>query len=92
MGALGAALLAQQFMERTGRPTKFRSDAIINFSCYPKGFVCSGCANDCEINELYMGGELISRWGSCCAKWDDLSSLPKMTKTPARILLAQAGR
>jgi predicted CoA-substrate-specific enzyme activase len=94
MGALGAALLAQQFMERTGRPTKFRGlDAIINFSCYPKGFVCSGCANNCEINELYMGGELISRWGSRCAKWDDLS-LPAQDDQNASkgSLLAQAGR
>jgi predicted CoA-substrate-specific enzyme activase len=93
MGALGAAILAQQSIERTGRPTRFRRlDAIINFSCYPKGFVCSGCANNCEINELYMGGSLISRWGSRCAKWDDLSLPARDSQDPTKEPLFAEGR
>lgn len=94
MGALGAAILAQQFMDRTGRETKFRGvDEIIGFHCYPRGFICLDCANNCEINELYMGGSLISRWGSRCAKWDDLSLASKDSRDPSKgPVLAGAGR
>ncbi len=74
MGAWGAALLARRALERDGKPTAFRGiDRIANFTCQPRSFTCSDCANNCEISELYIDNELISRWGSRCAKWEHLS-------------------
>ena len=74
MGAWGAALLARRARERGDKPTTFRGIArIANFTCQPRSFTCSDCANNCEISELYIDNELISRWGSRCAKWENLS-------------------
>ncbi len=74
MGAWGAALLAQRRLRRTGQPTAFRGVARLTaFACRPRSFLCEDCANTCEISELYLDRELISRWGSRCAKWDDLA-------------------
>ena len=74
MGAWGAALLAKRRIQRTGEATKFRGiDRIATFACQPRSFTCSDCSNNCEISELYIDEELVSRWGSRCAKWDNLS-------------------
>lgn len=74
MGAFGAALLAKRNAERRRVPTNFRGAAhIAGFSCQPRTFSCADCPNNCEVNEFYIGGELVSRWGSRCGKWYNLS-------------------
>jgi predicted CoA-substrate-specific enzyme activase len=74
MGAWGAALLAKRHIARTGDPTVFRGiDRIANFDCAPRSFTCRDCTNNCEISEIYLDGALTSRWGSRCAKWENLS-------------------
>ncbi|HHX87942.1 MAG TPA: 2-hydroxyglutaryl-CoA dehydratase [Firmicutes bacterium] len=77
MGALGAALLArQQFLSGESSSASFRGVGEISNSSYsPKGFTCSHCANSCEISELYINGELTSRWGSRCGKWESLTGV-----------------
>jgi len=73
MGAWGAALLARRWARRDDKPTAFRGIArLATFSCRPRSFACGDCANACEVTELYLDDGLISRWGSRCAKWDDL--------------------
>lgn len=75
MGAYGAALLAMRAVNDSNKNTKFRGTVdIASFSCYPRSFICNDCANSCEINELYICEELVSRWGSRCAKWEDLQT------------------
>lgn len=74
MGALGAALLARERWLKYRMPTKFRGvAAIASFKCTPRSFLCNDCANNCEISELYVHGELVGRWGSRCGKWANLS-------------------
>lgn len=74
MGAWGAALLSKQWRERTNEPTHFRGiNQISSFECTPRTFSCADCSNNCEVNELYIEGKLVSRWGSRCNKWSDLS-------------------
>jgi predicted CoA-substrate-specific enzyme activase len=72
MGALGAALLARQnFLGGEIGRSAFRGVAnVAAGDCRPRGFVCTGCANSCELSEIYIQGELASRWGSRCGKWD----------------------
>ena len=73
MGALGAALLARRDMETDGRDTAFRGvHNVSRFICRPRGFICPDCGNQCEINELHVDGNLVSRWGSKCGRWEDL--------------------
>ena len=74
MGAWGAALRAKRRLLRTREATKFRGvDRIATFACTPRSFSCSDCSNTCEISELYIDGDLVSRWGSRCGKWENLS-------------------
>jgi predicted CoA-substrate-specific enzyme activase len=72
MGAYGAALLVRQrFLEGSVKRSAFRGAPAIAESEYrPKGFICDGCANNCEISELYIAENLASRWGSRCGKWE----------------------
>jgi predicted CoA-substrate-specific enzyme activase len=74
MGAFGAALLAKRHAERRRVPSNFRGTAhIAEFTCQPRTFSCTDCPNNCEVNEFYIAGELVSRWGSRCGKWYNLS-------------------
>ncbi|MHB0913090.1 MAG: acyl-CoA dehydratase activase [Armatimonadota bacterium] len=71
MGALGAALIARDHIE-SGAVTRFAGSEIADFRCEPRTFICSDCANQCEVNELSIDGSLTSRWGSKCSKWENL--------------------
>ncbi|QGP93988.1 BadF/BadG/BcrA/BcrD ATPase family protein [Neomoorella glycerini] len=73
MGAIGAALLARERWLKTKSPTAFRgARAISLFDCSPRSFICNDCTNNCKISELYLGGEIVGRWGSRCGKWANL--------------------
>jgi predicted NodU family carbamoyl transferase len=72
MGALGAALIAKSHAETTDAPTSFKGAEIATFDCAPRTVVCTDCANQCEVNELYIERDIVSRWGSKCAKWENL--------------------
>lgn len=94
MGAWGAALLAKRRIQRTGEATRFRGvDRVANFACQPRSFTCSDCSNNCEISELYIDSELVSRWGSRCAKWENLtlSSEDRCEATETPLAVATAG-
>lgn len=69
MGAIGAALLAKDYLERTGAATKFRGFAAAEMEFAPKTFNCNGCANVCEVIEVAAAGRIIARWGDKCGKW-----------------------
>lgn len=73
MGALGAAIIAKKHMESAERETSFRGPDTAKFECVPKTFICTDCANQCEVNELHVDHSLVSRWGSKCAKWENLN-------------------
>lgn len=72
MGAYGAALLVRQrYRDGLLKKSVFRGAGVIFENNYrPQGFICSDCANSCEISELYIGGKLAGRWGSRCGKWE----------------------
>jgi len=70
MGAIGAALLAQEHMQANGRvPTRFRGWEVSEVAYKTSSFECRGCANQCEVVQIKEGGEVLARWGGRCGKW-----------------------
>lgn len=69
MGALGAAILAKDYINK-GHRTNFKGfERILEEEFTSRSFECSGCANYCEIVELVSGGVVSARWGGRCGKW-----------------------
>ena len=69
MGAIGAAILAMEEVEKTELKTNFDFNvAEIDFRT--KSFECSGCPNHCEVIEVLRAGEVVDRTGSRCGKWE----------------------
>ncbi len=70
MGAIGAALLAQEGTD--GREeTEFKGFEVINLHCKTSSFECRECENACEIVEFSIGEEITAYWGDRCGKWDN---------------------
>jgi predicted CoA-substrate-specific enzyme activase len=69
MGAIGAALLARDYLKTTGRTTRFRGFNAARFDFSPRTFNCNGCSNLCEVIEVISDGAAIARWGDKCGKW-----------------------
>ncbi len=71
MGAIGAALLAaEQVDRRGGGASRFRGFQALDMDYAASSFECKGCPNLCEVVNIKMGHEVIARWGSRCGKWD----------------------
>ncbi len=71
MGAIGAAILAQETIVQTKR-TRFKGFEVSEVDYKTRSFECTGCPNLCEVIEVLMNGEVISRWGDRCGKWEVL--------------------
>lgn len=70
MGAVGAALLAKEYVESTGRKTKFVGFSdVVDREYVTSGFECQDCPNLCEVVELKVNEEILARWGDRCGKW-----------------------
>lgn len=71
MGAIGSAILAQETIVQT-KKTRFKGFEVGEVDCKTCSFECTGCPNLCEVIEVLMSGEVISRWGDRCGKWEVL--------------------
>jgi predicted CoA-substrate-specific enzyme activase len=71
MGAIGVALLAKDHVEATGEKTKFRGFQAADIEFAPSSFVCTGCANSCEVIKVQQGGQVVAMWGDKCSKWSN---------------------
>lgn len=71
MGAIGAAMLAQETIVQT-KKTRFKGFEASKIDYKTRSFECTGCPNLCEVVEVLMNGEVISRWGDRCGKWQIL--------------------
>lgn len=69
MGAIGAALLAKRRVA-DGRPSIFKGFEASEIAYETSSFSCKGCANNCEVINITVGGEVLARWGGRCGKWD----------------------
>jgi len=69
MGAIGAAILAKEYIEGTGSKTKFRGFECSDFDFVPTSFECSGCDNSCEVIKVELNKQVVAMWGDRCGKW-----------------------
>ena len=67
LGAIGAALLAQEKMKRTGRETSFRGFNLDNIAYQLRSFTCKGCTNFCDIQEFTVERKK-TYWGDKCSE------------------------
>lgn len=67
LGAIGAALLAQQKMNRTGSKTSFRGFNLDQINYKLRSFTCKGCTNFCDIQEFTVEDKK-TYWGDKCSE------------------------
>ncbi len=67
MGAIGAALLAEEAVRKTS--STFRGFDNLNSEFKAKSFECPHCPNKCEVVELVQGSVPVARWGDRCGRW-----------------------
>ncbi len=84
MGAVGAALLAQEEVTSNNRETGFRGFETAQDKFETSSFHCKGCENCCEIVGTELEGEVLARWGSRCGKWEVQQAQP----TEAEVIAA----
>ncbi len=72
MGAIGAAMLAKEELVGTQQTTGFKGFSIAGLTYHTKSFDCQGCANNCEIAQIFEEDRVIGRWGARCSRWDIL--------------------
>ncbi len=66
IGAIGMALLARDKVKATGEPTRFRGFDLSQVEYKRREFVCKGCSNFCEMQEIRIEG-VNSYWGDKCS-------------------------
>lgn len=67
MGAIGAALLAQ---EQNPPVSNFKGFRVTEIEYLTSSFNCNGCSNNCEIVKIMVEGDALARWGGRCGKWE----------------------
>jgi predicted CoA-substrate-specific enzyme activase len=70
MGAIGAAMLAREYMSRSLDGTRFKGFAASGIDYKTRSFECQGCSNLCEVVEIRVEREVLARWGGRCGKWE----------------------
>jgi predicted CoA-substrate-specific enzyme activase len=70
MGAIGAAMLAHEYISHNGGDTRFKGFAASETDYATRSFECQGCSNLCEVVEIRVDREVLARWGGRCGKWD----------------------
>jgi len=66
MGAIGMALIAQERIQATGRPSRFRGYDLFRVNFSTREFVCRACSNYCDMKEFTIEGQR-SYWGDKCS-------------------------
>jgi predicted CoA-substrate-specific enzyme activase len=70
MGAIGAAMLAHEYLSHNGGDTCFKGFEASEMDYATRSFECQGCPNLCEVVEIRVARQVLARWGGRCGKWD----------------------
>ncbi len=84
MGAYGAALIAKDEIEESGKETNFKGFENLNRDFRVQSMECTDCANMCEVIRILSDGECVAHWGDRCGKWGHVTSIG-MTKTDTSV-------
>ena len=68
MGAIGAAIIANERVKKTGK-TNFRGLKLADNNIFSRSFDCEGCPNKCEVVKIYENNNIIGYFGDRCTKW-----------------------
>jgi predicted CoA-substrate-specific enzyme activase len=68
MGAIGAAILSKEHVDRKGAPTRFKGFGISRCDFRTTSMECSDCPNACEIVVFRQDGKVIAMFGDRCGK------------------------
>jgi predicted CoA-substrate-specific enzyme activase len=79
IGAIGMALLAQEMVQGTGRPTTFRGFDLDPVRSSLREFVCRACSNLCDMQEFTVEG-VKTYWGDKCS--DKYRKRPRSERKP----------
>ncbi len=71
MGAIGAAILAQEYIIHQNKATNFAGFETAEIKFETKAFECKDCPNNCEVIETYRQDKIIDRYGDRCSKWSE---------------------
>jgi predicted CoA-substrate-specific enzyme activase len=74
LGAVGAALLAHEDMAIRGNGTKFNGFGVADADFHTSAFECKACPTLCEINQIFLDGKVLARWGGRCEMWERATS------------------
>jgi predicted CoA-substrate-specific enzyme activase len=69
MGAIGAAILAKEEIQETGKTTNFKGFELADLNYTTSSFICSACPNSCEIIQVKAENSVVARWGGRCERW-----------------------
>jgi predicted CoA-substrate-specific enzyme activase len=72
MGAIGAAIIAKEYLEKTGKVTSFKGFNLADMTFTSKSFECTGCANRCEVVKILCNNSTIGCFGDRCGKWSNI--------------------
>ena len=67
IGAIGMALLARDKVRATGEATSFRGFDLSRVDYKRREFVCKGCSNHCDMQEIRIGDSR-TYWGDKCSE------------------------
>jgi predicted CoA-substrate-specific enzyme activase len=90
MGAIGAALIAQEASTGT---SSFRGFDLTEVTYSVDSFECTDCPNNCEVRRVSVEGQPPLHYGSRCGKFDEDKReslgehLPRLFKERERLLL-----
>lgn len=71
MGAIGSAILAQEYINRQNKTTNFAGFETAEIKFETKAFECKDCPNNCEVIETCRQDKIIDRYGDRCGKWSE---------------------
>lgn len=69
MGAIGAALIAKERLNKEKMHTNFTGFNLSNTNFNSQSFECSGCSNRCEVIKIKNDDSIIGCFGDRCGKW-----------------------
>ncbi|MDD3225598.1 MAG: acyl-CoA dehydratase activase [Clostridium sp.] len=73
MGAIGAAKIAKNKLQKSGETTKFKGFEMISGDFSSRSFECSGCSNKCEVVKIIHDHSCMGFFGDRCGKWSNSS-------------------